>query len=463
MAVLDAAQSDVGIIGLDVMGRNVALHLAEHLLNITAYDWQPPKTLALQEQAAGPAVRVAASISDLMANLRQPRTLLIFSGADTPMNFVLDELLPELEDGDLLMDAGDSYYKETDGHKLLLAERRVQFMGIGLAGGERGARHGAVVMAGGAHEALHQSRPLLEALASTVAGQPSVCCFDSAPAAHFVKMVHAAIEAALLQLLSESFDLLQRSLLLTDEELHDPSGACHIGVLNGHLMDISGRLFDPVDKQAPPLLVENSLASARSAALGTWVAQTAREWGVLIPTIEAALETQHAAASQRRQALLAAPFRQPFGRLGDDPESVLDGLHGALRAAMMISYAQGFALLIAASKHLDFQFDLGEISRAWKGCTRLRTSLLDDISVAFQAMPDLPDLLADDDFSQNVMAFQENLRQAVWRAHELDTVVPAFLASLDYLDSDRAAWLPVNLIQAPPRSPARITLPLAML
>jgi 6-phosphogluconate dehydrogenase len=357
--------------------------------------------------------------------------------------------------GDLLMDAGDSHYKDTANHKSRLAERGIQFMGIGLAGGEKGARHGAVVMAGGGSEARERTRPLLEAMAATVGGDPCVSHSKSAAAAHFVKMVHAGVEFALLQLLSETFDLLQRTLLLTDEELHDAAGAWRLGVLNGYVMEISGRVFEPVDKPTPRLLLEERLESARNDPQGKRVAQSAWELEVPVPTIEAAVGTQRAAATERRQALLAAPFRQPVGRFGDDPESVLDKLHGALHAAMMITYAQGMALLLAASQHLGFQFNLHEISRAWRGCSHLRTSLLDDITTALQATPDLPGLLSDDDLSQGVMARQENLRHAVWRAHELDTVVPALLASLDYLDASREAWLPVNLIQVPPRPPAR--------
>jgi len=455
MTVSDATKSDVGIVGLDVIGRNAALHLAELDFNVTAFDWGQHKTRALREQSTGAKVRVAANLPDLMANLRQPRTLLIFGGAEAPTSLVLNQLLPELKLGDLLMDAGDSYFKETAQHKSRLAERGIQFMGLGLAGGEIGARHGAIVMAGGASEARERTRPLLEAMAAAVRGEPCVTYFETAPAAHFVKLCHDGVEYAQLQLLSETFDLLQRTLILTDEELHDASRAWHLGVFNGYLMEISGRVFEPDDKQTPRLVLQERLHFARNDPQGKRVAQSAWELEVPIPTIEAAVGTLRVAATERRQALLAAPFRQPVGRFGDDAESVLDELHGALHAAMVITYAQGMALLVAASEHLGFQFNLHEISRAWRGCTRLRTSLLDDITTALQATPDLPGLLSDDDLSQAVMARQENLRHAVWRAHQLDAVVPGLLASLDYLDASREAWLPVNLIQVPPRPPAR--------
>jgi 6-phosphogluconate dehydrogenase len=455
MAVSGENQSDVGIVGLDIIGRNAALHLAELDFNVTAFDWGRRETRALREQTTGPKVRLAANLPELMAKLRQPRTLLIFGGAEAPMSLVLDQLLPELQLGDLLMDAGDSYFRDTANHKSRLAERGIQFMGVGLAGGEIGARHGAIVMAGGGSEARERTRPLLEAMAAAVRGEPCVSYFETAAAAHFVKLCHAGVECALLQLLAETFDLLQRTLILTDEELHDASRSWHLGMLNGYLMEISGRVFEPEDKQTPRLVLQERLESARNDPQGKWVAQSAWELEVPIPTIEAAVGTQRGAATERRQALLAAPFRQPVGRFGDDAESVLEELHGALQAAMMITYAQGMALLIAASEHLGFQFNLHEISSAWRGCTRLRTSLLDDITSALQATPHLPGLLSDDDLSQVVMARQENLRHAVWRAHQLDTVVPAFLASLDYLDASREAWLPVNLIQVPPRASAR--------
>jgi 6-phosphogluconate dehydrogenase len=454
MAISDANQSDVGIIGLDVIGRNAALHLAEHDFNVAACDWGRRKTRVLREQITGPKVRVAADFSELLATLRQPRTILICGDAETPLNLVLDQLLPELKLGDLLMDAGDSYFKDTAKNHGLLAERGIQFMGIGLVGGEKGARHGAVVMAGGGREARERTRPLLKAMAATVRGEPCVSYFETAAAAHFVKLCHAGVEYALLQLLSETFALLQRTLLLTDEELHDASRAWHLGVLNGYLMEISGQVFEPEDRQTPRLVLEQRLESVRNDPLGKWVAQSARELEVQIPTIEVAVGTQRVAAAERQQALLATPFRQPVGRFGDDTWSVLDEMHAALHAAMMITYAQGMALLSAASLHLGFHFNLHEISRAWRGGTRLRTSLLDDITTALQATPDLPGLLSDDDLSQGVMTRQEKLRHAVWRAHELDAVVPALLASLDYLDANREAWLPVNLIQVQPRPPA---------
>ena len=455
MANSEAIQSDVGLVGLDVIGRNVALRLAGHHFKVAAYDCGDRKTPPLPEQTACPGVRMAANVSDLMANLCQPRTILIFGGGDAPMNFVLDQLQPELEHEDLVLDAGDSYFKETARLGRRLEEQSVQFMGLGLAGGEKKEPHGAIVMAGGTREALDRTRPWLETMAATIRGEPCVSYFESAPAAHFVKMVHSGVESALLQLLSETFVLLQRTLHWADEELYGASGPWLVGVLKEYRSEISGRVFAAADQPQPRPLLEDELKADKNDALGKWVAESARELETPIPTIEAAMGVQGDMATERWQALLAAPFRQPVGRFGDDPESVLKELYDALHAAMMITYAQGMGLLMAASEHHDFHFNLPEISRAWRGGTRLRTTLLDDISSALEATPGLPGLLSDDDLSQQVMAGQENLRHAVWRAHELDTSVPALLASLDYLDFNRRAWLPVNLVQAQPASQRR--------
>ena len=267
MAGSDSTHCEIGVIGLDAAGCGVALNLAHHGFQVAACEWEPRPALAPFATAAGPAVRLAAGPRELIAGLRQPRTILTFSGA--PAQSAIEEPLPGLKSGDLLMDAGNSHFKDTARRARLLAEQGIQFIGLGLAGGQEGPRQGAIVMAGGGEEARQRARPLLEAIAARVRGEPCVCLLETAAAAHFAKMVHAGIEYALLQLLSECFDLLQRALLLTDDELHDASGAFHLGVLNGYLMEVSGRVFEQADQHRPQLLLEEKLAAAKSNVLGT--------------------------------------------------------------------------------------------------------------------------------------------------------------------------------------------------
>jgi len=420
-------QCDVGIIGSDSVGRNVVLHLNDHQFQVAAMGWGQSITNTLE----GANVQIATDVSEFMTSLRQPRTVLFFGAGDASFDVVLGRLLPQLAEGDIVINAEASPFKDTARHSGLLRERGIHFLGLGLAGGAEVMRHGGVVMAGGGSEAIQRARPLLEALAVTVRDEPCVIYLETATAAHFVKIMHAAVELTISQLLNEVFDLLQRSLLLTDEELHDSSGGWHIGLLNGYLAEVSNGEF------------------SRTETLARRAAETAWELGASIPTIEAAAQMQRVEAAEQRESLQTAPFRQPMGRFGDDPESVLEEVHQAFQAAVIIAYAQAMTLLDAASKTHGFQFSLHEISRAWKGCTRFRATLLDEITAVLQMTPDLPCLLSDDDLAERVMAFQENLRHAVWRAHELDLDVPALLASLDYLDSHKAAWLPTNLIQVP--------------
>jgi 6-phosphogluconate dehydrogenase len=354
------------------------------------------------------------------------------------------------------MDAGNSYFKDTAQRGRWLTEQGIQFLGLGLAGGQDGPRQGAIVMAGGAGEARQRARLMLEAIAAKVHGEPCVSFLETAAAAHFAKMVHAGIEYALLQLLSEMFDLIQRTSILTDVESRNASEAWYASVFNGYLMEITARAFEPEETRMPRPLLEQKLEAARQDALGEWVARSALELQVSIPTMDAAAGTLTIATRERQRALIATPNRHPVGRFGNDTQSVMDQLRGALHAAMIITYAQGLALLSAASEHHGLNFKLDDLARAWKGCTRLRTTLLDDIAAALRTTPDLPDLLSDEDLSEKVMAGQEYLRRAVWRAHELETTTPALLASLDYLDSNRRAWLPVNLIQVPGAPPAEV-------
>ncbi|HEY3860808.1 MAG TPA: NAD(P)-binding domain-containing protein [Verrucomicrobiae bacterium] len=449
MAVSDATQSEVGVIGLDLSGRNVAHRLAEERFNVAAFDSCPRNMEALRARSAGLGLRTHAGISEVLASLRPPRTLFVFNSAAASTAPLLEQLLLGLKSGDIVLDGGASYFKEAAQHAMRLSGRGVEFMGIGLCGGEKAARHRAGIVAGGGTEARRHARPVLAALAPDVRGECCISYVDSPAAAHFAKMVHTGIDYALMQLLSETFDLLHHASLAA-------SDGGRAGVLNGYLVEVAGRLADAANQRSLPMLLRENLEFARTDALGKWLGQAAWELQVLAPTIEAAVEIHRVPPHERRQALLRSAFRHPARPPRGGGPGLLDELHGALQAAMVIAYAQGFALMAAASEQFGFRFNLHEISRVWRGCTHLRAALLDDIATAFEETPGLPGLLSDDTLSERVMACQEHLRRAVWRVRDSDLAVPALLASLDYLDSKRTAWLPVNLIQAARRAPAQL-------
>jgi 6-phosphogluconate dehydrogenase len=441
MAKLDAAQCDLGIVGLDVVSRNLALNFKDHQFKVAV--WNP-------DGASVPSDRIpsATSLPDLTSMLRAPRTILLSSAPSTSTDATINELVPLLGDRDVLVDAGNSHFKDTLRRSEQLGPKSVAFMALGIAGGETGARWGSILTAGGSYEAHLRTHHLWEAIAAEQKGQPCVSYVGSAAAAHFVNMVHAWIESGLAHLLSETFDLMKATLLLTDEELNDISGAWHIGVLKGRLMEISGCLINPPYGQTGRLQLADRVEKARTDETAKWVEQSARELALQTTSIDATRRMESSSAWARQRAMVSNPVRQSKGHFSDDAESVLDELHRALWAGMIITYAEGLAMLDAARFKHGFQIYLRDIVRVWKGCATLSTTILDDIHEAMRATPTLRNVLGDEDLSERVMAHQEFLRHAIWRANELKTVVPAMSAAVDYLDSQKDAWLPANLVQA---------------
>jgi 6-phosphogluconate dehydrogenase len=278
--------------------------------------------------------------------------------------------------------------------------------------------------------------------------ETGIATFDgTSPAASFTRMVHAGIEHALLQLVSEAFDLTQRMLALNDEQWRDFSQSRSVTALDEHLTEVSGCLFDYTSEEVQRRQLREKLNAVKSDPENLGILQSARDLGVPTPTIDAALGAQDCSPGERQMTFLLTPFRHPSGRFENDADSVLKELYAAFYAAMAITYAQGFALLSEASARYRFNLNPAEIARVWKIGSNARTEILDDIASAFAATPALRNILCDEDISDKVMARQESLRHAVWRAGELDAFAPGMLASLDYLDSFKDAWLPVNLVQ----------------
>jgi 6-phosphogluconate dehydrogenase len=447
MADPDSGKYDVGVAGLDGMGPGIAQNISSHLFQVAACDAHPRTRGALTEGAATDPLLHTQTLPELASLLRRPRTIFIFGETGTATDAMIDQLLTHLAPRDLLIDAGDSYFKDAERRAQRLSERSIDFLCLGLAGGEAAARHGAMIMAGGRREVYARARPLLEALAANIKGRPSVGYLGSAAAASFARMVHAGIEYGLMQLVFETFDLMERILGVTSDQLHDFPGAWHAGILNGYLAEVSGHVINPVDEGTERRQIKEKLDAVKNGPSAGWIRQSARELGVPTPTLDAALGTEEFSARERQRTLIMTPFRHPCGRFENDPDSVLDELTGALYAATILTYAEGLALLAKGAAQHGFQSDPVEVVRIWKGGCNSRAVLLDDIGSALRATPTLENLLCDEDISEKVMAHQERLRHAVWRASELETVAPGLAASLDYLDSFRDAWLPVNLVQ----------------
>jgi 6-phosphogluconate dehydrogenase len=440
MAKLDVAQCDLGIVGLDDVSRNLALNFDDHQFKVAVWD---PHGAALSAES----IPSAASLSELTGMLRAPRTILLFNSRNNSTDATIHELLPLLSDGDVLVDAGNSYFKDTLRRTEQLSPNSIGFMALGIAGGKVGARRDSTFTAGGTYDSQSRTRHLWEAVAAEHHGLPCVSYVGCAAAAHFTNMVHAWIECGLAQLISETFDLMKATLLLTDEEVNDLSGVWHKGILKGRLMEISGCLINPAYGETGRLQLADRLQKARNDETARWIEQSARELELQTPSIDATLGMDSSSTWERQRAMVSSPVRQSKGRFGDDAESVVEELHGALWAGMIITYAEGLAMLDAARFKHGFQIFPSDVVRVWKGCATLSTTVLDDIYKAMRATPSLRNVLGDEDLSEKVMAQQEFLRHAVWRANELNMVAPAMLAAVDYLDSQREAWLPTNLVQ----------------
>jgi 6-phosphogluconate dehydrogenase len=441
-------QSEIGMVGLGVMGRNLLLNMADHGHSVTGYDKDTTKVAALRQEAENRDIRGAADIKEFIALLRKPRTVMMLVPAGPPVDSVINDLLAHLQPGDLIIDAGNSYFKDTDVRLRNLAAKGIQFLGVGVSGGEEGARHGPSIMPGGPKEAYEHVRLVLEAVAARANGDPCVTWLGPGSAGHFVKMVHNGIEYGVMQLIAETYDLMKRGLGLNDDQLRDVYSKWNNGELNGYLMEISSHIFGKVDKTTSRRLIDEILAVAKQKGTGMWTSQSAMELQVPIPTIDLAVAMRDLSVFVKEREQSSAIYQRSIQHFSGGRDTFLAQLSHALFAGMIIIYAQGLALLAVASDQYDYHLDLEAVGRIWRGGCIIRAALLEDICAAFHARPDLPNLLLDPRLSRKVMEHQEDLRRVVCQAAESGMPVPGLMVSLGYLDAYRSAWLPANLIQA---------------
>ena len=441
-------QFEIGMVGLGVMGRNLVLNMADQGFSVAGYDNDAAKVEALRKESAERKVSGAVNIVDFIALLRKPRAIMMLVPAGAPVDSVIKNLLPHLDKGDLIIDAGNSYFKDTDMRARDLAAKGIQFLGVGVSGGEEGARHGPSIMPGGPKDAYERVRLVFEAAAAKVNGDPCVTYLGPGSAGHFVKMVHNGIEYGVMQLLAETYDLMKRGLGLNDDELHEVYALWSKGELNGYLVEITSHIFSKQDEKTGKRLVDEILDVARQKGTGMWTSQSAMELQVPIPTIDLAVAIRDLSVFEKEREQAGAIYQRPIRRLTGDRDTFIKQLGRALYAGMLITYAQGMALLTVASGKCGYQLDLEAVARIWRGGCIIRAALLEDICAAFHARRELPNLLLDPSLSRKLIEHQEDLRRIVSHASESGVPIPGLMVSLGYLDAYRSAWLPANLIQA---------------
>jgi 6-phosphogluconate dehydrogenase len=441
-------QSEIGMVDLGVMGRNLVLNMADHGCAVAGYDKDADKVEALRKESAERKVCGAANILDFIALLRKPRAIMMLMPAGPPVDSVIKDLLPHLDKGDLIIDAGNSYFKDTDLRARNLAAKSIHFLGVGVSGGEEGARHGPSIMPGGPKEAYERIRPVFEAAAAKVNGEPCVNWLGPGSAGHFVKMVHNGIEYGIMQLIAEAYDLMKRGWGLNDDEVCEVYASWNKGELNGYLVEITSHIFSKPDEKTCQRLIDEILDVAKQKGTGMWTSQSAMELQVPIPTIDLAVAMRDLSVFAKERERAGAIYQRSMWRSSGDRDTFLAQLCHALFAAMLITYAQGMALLAVASDKYKYHLDFGAVARIWRGGCIIRAALLEDICAAFRARRELPNLLLDPNLSRKLTAHQEDLRQVVCQAAGSGVPAPGLMVSLGYFDAYRSAWLPANLIQA---------------
>ena len=446
--IMKNTEAEMGMIGLGVMGCNLVLNMADHGFAVAGYDRDPVKAAALNQAAGSRKVHGTADLPEFIAALRRPRAIMLLVPAGAPVDAVLEELLPHLEPGDLIIDAGNSHFKDTDARAPKLQAKGIQFLGVGVSGGEAGARHGPSIMPGGPREAYERVRPVLEAVAARVRGEPCVVWLGPGSAGHYVKMVHNGIEYGIMQLLAETYDFLKRVLGLNDDELGAAYARWNQGELNGYLVEITSAIFARSDAKTGRRLIDEILDVARQTGTGLWTSQSAMELQVPVPTIDLAVAMRDMSVFTKDREQAGTVYQRPIRPCPGDREPLLAQWGRALFTAIITIYAQGLALLGAASVKYGYGLDLAAVARIWRGGCIIRAAVLEDINAAYQTRPQLPDLLLDPRLALTVQEHQEDLRASVCQAVNAGVAVPGLMVSLGYLDALRSPWQPANLIQA---------------
>jgi 6-phosphogluconate dehydrogenase len=439
---------DIGLVGMGVMGRNLVLNMEDNGYSVGVYNRTTSKTKDFVQENQDREICAGYSYEEFVGLLKRPRSIMLMVKAGSPVDAVIDDLVPLLEEGDLIIDGGNSYYKDTERRARDLESKGFMYIGTGVSGGEYGARHGPSIMPGGHREAYDRVSEILEAIAAKVDGEPCVTYLGPRGAGHYVKMVHNGIEYSDMQLIAESYDLLNRVGGLSTDELHETYAKWNEGLLSSYLIEITGDIFAKTDEKTGKPLVDLILDEAEQKGTGKWTSQDAMDIGAPVPTIDMAVESRFISAYKEERVAASKVLTGPSPQVRSDRGGLVADIRDALYAAKICSYAQGMALLRAASQEYDYDLDLAGIARIWRGGCIIRAAFLDDVASAFEAKPDLKNLLLSDQFKQAVDEHQDTLRAVVKTAVDAGIPCPGFSTALAYFDSYRTARLPANLIQA---------------
>ncbi|HSA81343.1 MAG TPA: NADP-dependent phosphogluconate dehydrogenase [Geminicoccaceae bacterium] len=442
------SQAEIGLIGLGVMGQSLALNMADHGNRVAVYNRTSARTDAFvaSEEARRLPLEACVTLEDLVGALRRPRAIVLMVQAGEATDHHIDALTALLEPGDVIVDGGNARYQDTIRRERALRGRNLMFLGTGVSGGEEGARYGPSIMAGGEPEAYERVGPIFEAIAAQVEGTACAAHVGPDGAGHFVKMIHNGIEYADMQLIAETYALMKDVQGLGYPAMQAAFAEWNRGDLDSYLIAITADILGKTDPETGQPMVEVILDRAGQKGTGGWALAAALDFGVPAPTMAEAVAARSLSALKSERVAAASELAGPQSPPAADLS--LDAARDALLAAKLCAYAQGFAVMAAASEAHGWSLDFGTIATIWRGGCIIRARFLDRIKQAYDRRPELANLLLDPYFSELIGRTQGSLREAVAAAARRGVAVPALASALAYFDGYRAARLPANLIQA---------------
>jgi 6-phosphogluconate dehydrogenase len=442
-------QYNYGMIGLGTMGCNLVLNMSDHNFSVAGYDKDVKKTTNLDTLGEGKNVKGFNEVAAFVHALELPRVIMLLVPAGPIVDAVVNDVKPFLGKDDIIVDCGNSHFTDTQRRIDALEKEGLHFFGLGVSGGEKGARFGPSIMPGGNVQAYKRLAPMLEAISAKVNGVPCTAYMGTGAAGHYVKMVHNGIEYANMQMIAEAYHLLKKYAGLTNEELHTVFDTWNKGRLQSFLIEITATIFTEKDDAGDGMLIDKIKDTAKQKGTGAWMSQDAMATGSPIPSIDASVTARILSSMRNERAAASTIFEDiELSIVTDEKADFIRLLEDALYAAFVITYAQGLSMLQTSSDNYKYETNLKTVATIWRGGCIIRAAMLEDIMETFEQEPSIKNILGGKKFSAIIKASQASLRKVVQLGAEIGIPLPSFAASLNYFDSYKSAWLPANLIQA---------------
>ena len=439
---------EFGMIGLGTMGRNLVYNMSNHGYSVIGFDKNNAQVETLTKEVGNENVYATSNLDEFLHALKTPKVIMMLVPAGKIVDEVINELKPFLSENDLLIDCGNSHFTDTNIRNEQLAMSTIHFMGIGISGGELGARYGPSIMPGGPKNIYALVAPMLESIAAKVNNEPCVTWLGPGSAGHYVKMVHNGIEYGLMQLIAEAYHLLKKFGQLNNDELHHIFSKWNKGILQSFLIEITAEIFLQKDELSNNSLIDMILDSAKQKGTGGWTSEEALNLQVPVPVIDIAVAMRDMSTLKKEREVAVEKLVGPNIQFTEEKTELINMLEQAIYFSTITVYAQGMALLHAASLKYNYDLNPENIAKIWRGGCIIRAALLEDIHSAFLQEPDLPNLMVNKLIAEKLQDSENGIRYTMKKAVDNGIPMPAMMMSLAYYDSYRSSWLPANLLQA---------------